>query len=465
MRRGEGGGWVRRMRTVGTAVMLLALLAACSNDEETATEPQLPPGAVTVQAESAADTVNVSWTQGSLATSYRVELSGGGTIAKTAGADETSTSFTGDDGIQDGVQYTATVYAINEDGETASENTPQVTTNFFRWDETYATSLHRTGMGKQTFYDANPNGGFEVYTQVPYDALACKGCHEPGAGGKVKGERGCMSCHETDDPQLGAEVDATLQGVCGPCHGRQKAEALKHQFPDVHRDAGMDCMACHTLEDVHGDGNEYASMLEDGAIDANCQDCHTSVASNVYHNAHAEDIDCSACHTESVVTCNNCHFETEIEADQKVAYGQFKNWIFLLNRNGKVHVGNYQSVTYQGRSIVAFAPFYAHTITRRAIEGCDDCHGNPAVEDWHEDGVIDLVVWDETKNDPNGKNLTYQQGVIPVPPNFFQGGLRFDFVNLDQPAGTQWSFLKTGADIYQMLYASPLTEAQMEALR
>lgn len=79
--------------------------------------------------------------------------------------------------------------------------------------------------------------------------------------------------------------------------------------------------------------------------------------------------------------------------------------------------------------------------------------------------MIDLVVWDPTKNDPNGKNLTYQTGVIPVPPNYTEGGLRFDFVTLDQAGGTLWSFVKTGADIYQILYGTPLTQAQMDKLK
>jgi hypothetical protein len=206
-------------------------------------------------------------------------------------------------------------------------------------------------------------------------------------------------------------------------------------------------------------------MLDPGAIDAKCSDCHAIVSNNIYHSTHGGNIDCSACHTQSVVTCNNCHFETEVEVKKKIAYGQFKNWKFLLNRDGKVHIGNYQSVTYDGNAVVAFGPYYAHTIVRDAITGCDDCHGNAAVTDWHDDGVIDLVVWDPNKNDPNGKNLTYQNGIIPVPPNFGQGGLRYDFVTLDQPGGSIWSFVKTGADIYQILYATPLTQAQMDKLK
>jgi len=445
----------------------VALLAACDNDDPPA-EPELPPTAVTVEISANIDTVTVGWTASATALSYRVELAGGSSgITETAGATETSLVLNAGDGIEDGVTYTATVFAINEAGETSSANTPSATTNFFMWDEYYETSLHRTGMGKQTFYNEVPNGGFETYVQVPYEELACRGCHTPGLGfGTVQGERGCLSCHDTDNPTLGAEVpDATLQGVCGVCHSRQKAEALVHGYADVHRDAGMGCMDCHSLEDVHGDGTEYASMLEEGAIDARCSDCHGTPPGNTYHNIHGSAVDCTACHTQSVVTCNNCHIETELETGAKLAYGQFKDWNFLLNRNGKVHTGNYQSVVFEDKTIVAYGPFYAHTIVRNAVSGCGDCHGNAAVDDWFDDGVIDLVVWDESKGDPNGKNLTYQQGIIPIPPNFFEGGLRYDFVTLTAVGSGQWEFVKTGADIYQMLYGTPLTQEQMDKLK
>jgi len=464
---GKGGRLGKLMGLAVFAWLPVALLTACENDDP-ATEPELPPTAVSVQISANIDTVTVTWTTSPAALSYRIELAGGAaTIAKAATAAETSAIFDGGDGIEDDVEYTASVFALNDAGETASSTAPAVTTNYFMWDDYFPTSLHQTGQGKLTFYNEVPNGGFEKFTGVPYDQLVCQGCHTPGLGyGTVKGERGCESCHEDDNPQLGAEVDASHTGVCGStCHGRQAAE-VGFGHTDVHRDAGMDCMSCHTLEDMHGDGNAYASMLDDGAIDPKCGDCHASVAGNAYHNMHADDISCSACHIQSVVTCNNCHFESEVEVHKKIAYGKFHNWKFLVNRNGKVEIGNYQSVTHEGKAVVAFGPYYAHTIDRNAVT-CSDCHGNAAVTDWFEndDHVIDLVVWDETINDPNGKNLTYQTGVIPVPPNYFEGGLRFDFVTLDQPGGTQWSFVKTGPDIFQMLYATPLTQEQMDKLK
>lgn len=431
-------------------LLAVATFAACEDGETTGPER---PAAPTLQLTASADTVTATWALVSGATSYRLELrSDPDTIAKTLAGTDSQAVVTSADGLRDNATYTAILFAINEAGETESSNSPTVVTNFFMWDDYFPTSLHATGQGKQTWYNETPNRGFERFTNVAYADLSCKNCHEPSATG------GCAACHDSDTPTLGAQVDATLTGPCGSCHGRQKAEALTHGYTDVHRDAGMDCMACHSLEDVHGENATFTSMLDDGAIDAECSDCHTTLASNAYHDTHSSTVDCSACHIQSVVTCYNCHFETQVQMDQKKAYGQFKDWLFLVNRDGKVHAANLQTLNYGNSTFVALAPFYSHTIARSA-RTCSDCHGNAAMTDWVADSVIDVVTWDAGQ----GK-LTHVNGVIPVPPNYLTG-LRFDFVDLDQPGGTVWSFLKTGADTIQILFAEPLTAQQMDKLK
>ena len=316
------------------------------------------------------------------------------------------------------------------------------------WSQNFATSLHATAQGMQTWYD-EANLGFEHFTGVPYDELSCKSCHEPGATG------GCAACHGATSPRVGVHVDASLEGVCGGCHSRQVAEAA--HYSDVHRDLGMGCLACHSREDVMGNGRHYASMLEEGAVDAACEVCHATLSRIPAHTIHQETVDCSACHVQSVVSCYNCHFETQLELDQKVAYGQLRDWVFLMNRNGKVHAANFQAVKYGDHTFVALAPFYAHTVSREA-RGCLDCHGSAAVRDYLDDGVIDVAWWDEAT-----ARLDHLKGVVPVPPDY-RTALRFDFVDLDRPGGTVWSFLESGPDNIQMLFGEPLSDAQMESL-
>lgn len=439
----------RRHHRAAGVTLLVVSLGACSEG----TGPQ-PPGAPSVEVSTTRDSLKVAWSWIQGATSYRVVLRNApDSLATRVDSAATQAAFTSGEGLRDATVYTVAVYAGNANGETVSANTPSVETNFFPWDEHFPTSLHATGRGKTTWYNVEPNGGFEQYTGVSYGSLSCKTCHEPANTG------GCRACHDTDTPALGARVDASLTGKCGPCHGRQVAEAVTHHYPDVHRDQGMKCMDCHTLEDVHGDGTAHASQLSSGAIDAKCQNCHPTVTSNAYHNTHASTVDCTACHTQSVVSCYNCHFETELQLAQKKPYGQFKDWLFLVNRNGKVHTANIQSLKYQDKTFVAVAPFFAHTIVRNA-RSCSDCHGNAAVTDWAADSAINVVTWDAAA----GK-LTYLKGVIPVPPNYQTGGLKFDFVDLNQPGGTVWSFLKSGADKIQLLFGQPLTVQQMEKLK
>ena len=450
-------------------ILPLAFLPACSSNDNGNGPPTGPdaPGAATVTATVNVDTVRLSWSTSSGATSYVASLEAGTDVLdQTVTAPTTQVVFTEVHGIEDGVTYTAGVLSINAEGQTPSTNSPTVTTNYFPWDEYFPTSLHETGHGKKTFYDEVPNAGFERFTGVAYGELSCQGCHSQASGMPPVNGRGCERCHDTPDPQLGAEVDASLTGVCAGCHGRQVAEAITHGYSDVHRDAGMDCMACHTLEDVMGDGTNYDSMLEPGAIDAACEDCHDMPAS---HDPHGGKLDCGSCHIQSIVNCYNCHFDTEVAGGGKIAYGQFVDWVFLLNRNGKVTTGNFQSLKWgnnandpDGKTFIGMAPFYAHTITADG-RSCGDCHNNEAVLDWADDGVIDVVTWDAMT-----KRLNHMTGVIPVPPNYL-GGLRFDFVDQATPAmggpGGPWEFLETGPDSIHILFGEPLTQAQMDDLQ
>jgi hypothetical protein len=375
--------------------------------------------------------------------------------------------------------------AVNDEGETAS-NPELVTTNFFPWDENILTSLHYTGAGKPTFYSEVPNQGFEIYTGVPYEVLNCANCHAPITGGD------CTACHTEPDPQLGSEVDATLDGACGNCHSRQKAERLQG-YTDVH-DAFGDCTFCHTLGDMHGDGTEYASQLDDGAIDAACENCHSEgggvgpIPANSYHvpvhvgdelgNLDDDQVDCSTCHMQAVVTCVNCHFDGEVYGDPpvKVAYRQMKDWVFMMNFRGKVHPANFQSLKWgnavnpdtpdpeQRYTFAAIAPFYSHTIARNAVTGCEDCHDNDAIADYNDDGLMSIVTWNEA-TEVLDQSLT---GRIPVPPDFLTSW-RMDFVDqptLDPVPGdpTLWEFYEAGPDSLQIVYGTPLTAEQMGKL-
>jgi len=434
------------------------------------------PAGVTLTAETEADEVTLTWDESALATSYRAELVGGTAdlIKDDLAAGTTTAVFTNlDDGLEDGVTYAATVYAVNDEGEAAS-NEEDVTTNFFPWDEWFPTSLHETGAGKTTFYDAVPNRGFEEYTGVPYAELACIGCHSTASGLPPVSGRSCDRCHDTVDPQLGDVVDTNWDtGVCIGCHSRQKLEK-NLGWTDVHRDMGFECKSCHGNEDVHGDGTEYDGLMDIGAIKAACTNCHNA-AGGFTHPAgtdpHGGAVGCASCHAQSSVTCNNCHFEAQVPP----ITGKFfltppsDNQLWLgnrLKRDGsgetEVYPVNYQSVEYLDDTFVAFGFYTPHTIgTGR---DCSSCHNNiggtnPAIIQYNAEGIIDVAKWD-----PATSNLVYPTGVIPMPDDYLTS-LKFDFATTAD-GGTTWTFLKAGADTIQVLdfWMTPLSADQMESL-
>jgi hypothetical protein len=302
---------------------------------------------------------------------------------------------------------------------------------------TMANSLHGTTRGMEYWYSADQNG-FEQFTGVPYENLACGGCHTT-----------CQSCH---DGTPGAAPVSDEK--CKVCHSRQGSE-IALGYPDVHRDAGMGCTDCHSLLEVHGDGNPYNSMFDAGARNVNCQTCHGAVSSSVEeHQVHLDNIACQSCHMESSVTCVNCHFKSEIEDREKIAFGKFHGWQFLGNWEGKVYPFNFQSVEYEDNTLVAYGPYTGHTVTREG-RVCGDCHGSTWAREYLREGSIKLVEWDAEQN-----KLVGIKGLIPIPPDF-ASAFQHDFATR---VGDGWQFLEEGPDVSVMVYGQPLTLEQIRKL-
>jgi len=329
---------------------------------------------------------------------------------------------------------------------------------------TFPTSLHALRTGKKTFYSAD-NGGFENISGIPYEQLDCRGCHAPTyADGTpvdpVTYEPGCADCH--------ADLSNPSQGIndmlCFGCHSRQAAEASS--FPDVHRDAGFTCISCHTKTEIHGDGTEYLSHLDTPG--PQCEECHDADGpgpvppSNTAHSIHIGKLDCSTCHVKSVITCYNCHFESELAGGGKRFFAPpRRDFKLLLNFRGKVYPGTFQSLVYQGQSFYVLAPYYSHAVTTDI--SCSDCHNNAAIREYSDTGAITVTEYREGV-------LQGPSGVIPVPPDW-ETALKLDFLDYTGDASDPqtdaelWRYLKTGADLTQMLYGTPLTSAQINRLK
>lgn len=220
--------------------------------------------------------------------------------------------------------------------------------------------------------------GFEQCTGIPCIDLYCENCHveveAPGSG--------CTQCHESP---IGG--DRPLADQCFVRHGRQKTDGML--YDDVHRSAGMSCGDCHSSREAHGDGISFNSLLQDGATETRCENCHPvgSLPANAEHEMHLGDIDCTACHSESMISCVNCHFQSEIDYGVKLAYEPRKDWTFLMNYRNKVHSATIMTLEYQGNTFVAAAPYSAHIVSA-AGKHCVYCHNSQAVGEYDQTGAI-----------------------------------------------------------------------------
>jgi hypothetical protein len=114
-------------------------------------------------------------------------------------------------------------------------------------------------------------------------------------------------------------------------------------------------------------------------------------------------------------------------------------------------------------------PSVAHTIVKTGARTCSDCHQNiggsiPAIEEWNNNGEIQFASWNS-----GDSTLSWLQGIVPLPVDYMRS-FKLDFITYDgdpsDPPGPSknWTFVKDEADGFQLLYATPLTTAQMDAI-
>ncbi len=97
----------------------------------------------------------------------------------------------------------------------------------------------------------------------------------------------CVHCHY-GDASVGLNFRGLAQLYPGQPAGPEVKGTTDHRLnqafyindrklipPDVHHEKGMDCVDCHTNEDVMGDGNLYGQMPQ--AIEIECSDCHGTI--------------------------------------------------------------------------------------------------------------------------------------------------------------------------------------------
>jgi hypothetical protein len=341
----------------------------------------------------------------------------------------------------------------------------------------FNTSLHGTRPGKNYWY-GTAHGGFESLTGIPVTSIGCVECHgatnADGAAYSGTYTPGCIDCHPSAS---GFNKDSIQVAQCYTCHSRQATEANSLGYHDVHRDRGMKCWDCHTSNDMHGSTTTFSSMLEPGAIEVECEDCHTSggTAPMPDHTSydppsHNGKIHCAACHAKTVISCYNCHFESQVVM-KKRAKQQLFDFVILANRekDGKVYPMSFQSLTYHGNSWVAFGPYSPHTIDSVG-RTCSDCHNNmgdqnEAIKEYNSTGQIKFAKWN-----PADSTVSWIHNVVPMPEDY-ESSFRMDFLTYNgdstDPVAPSKNWSPIGEDTWdghQMFFASPLTKLQMAKL-
>jgi hypothetical protein len=309
----------------------------------------------------------------------------------------------------------------------------------------FLTSLHYTAQGMGYWYD-KANGGLEIISGVPYSNLGCKNCHVPG----------CDRCHkvEKDNKASYSNKAAKNQDMCLQCHAREKSimkidKTQKQE--DVHFAKGMKCMDCHSSREMHGDGKEYVSLKEPGAMDTKCEKCHPSVKPTDSHKAHGGKVDCKACHVRHVVSCTNCHFDTLVKEGKRVAI-PVSGWVFLMNYAGKVTSASMQTFVVKGdRTFFMFAPHMSHSVMKEGRK-CDGCHGTETVKNVQE-GKVTLTWLEEGK-------VKNRKGVIPV-----VKGVDYQCVYQDRQDG-KWVPIKNPPSplYHDAAFGEPLSKEQLDRL-
>jgi thiosulfate/3-mercaptopyruvate sulfurtransferase len=112
-----------------------------------------------------------------------------------------------------------------------------------------------------------------------------------------------------------------MDTTCASCHGaRVYAEftgANEAYPPDVHYEKeGMDCMDCHTGNEMHTDATGVASRF-DLPERPRCKKCHPDVVPEKPktnpHTIHMDKVACQVCHALANKNCYNCHVGTDKE--------------------------------------------------------------------------------------------------------------------------------------------------------
>ncbi len=209
----------------------------------------------------------------------------------------------------------------------------------------FKTSLHYTQNGYFERFSVRA-GGQDMRTDPKMKAGFDKHC--------AKCHAGCGQCHVIRPVSVNSGLEQahqfyktpSLVNNCTACHGSRVGDEFRGNHrgekgyenvkeADVHYNKGLNCTACHTENEMHGDGTLYNyRLVENPDFVAQCTDCHPDVldagTENNYHKTHVQgntNLQCQVCHSQPYRSCNGCHVGEGIEEPSYPSFKIGKNYL------------------------------------------------------------------------------------------------------------------------------------------
>ena len=212
-----------------------------------------------------------------------------------------------------------------------------------------ADGLHTTLAGYDASLAARGFGSVQAATAHERFDAQCTKCHVATTGG----QSACGFCHVSVPNTAGGgllkghafQQTPSTDNNCTACHGsrvkdeyygqnnalleRNKAaydtsspfEAATFTLqPDVHKTNGMDCVACHQKDEMHGVGAPTGDDRYAVTTSPACGDCHGAgkadaaefAAVSLHSSRHLDTMDCYVCHAQPYKNCFSCHTDVTV---------------------------------------------------------------------------------------------------------------------------------------------------------
>jgi len=176
-----------------------------------------------------------------------------------------------------------------------------------------AKSLHATQQGYHTAFTARSGLPASDATYPEMFTARCATCH--GTCGQCHVSRPASVKGGLTNGHAFRKTPSQTEN-CTACHGSRIGDEFRGRNSgvpeDVHYLSGLNCMSCHDDVELHGDGTTPAYRHNNDAGPA-CTDCHPDADSggNMWHSAHAGEVACQVCHSESYKNCYSCHVQLD----------------------------------------------------------------------------------------------------------------------------------------------------------